>query len=128
MILNTRSAAPWDSVSTDSVAETAVKWLTVGIKPAPPFVINNSDGVYTGVSIELWQQATEKLGVATISGSGTREHLEYHRMPLSGYETLEAAIKERAGEVDYVVYDKSIPAYKLNSMAWKGILTKYDLR
>ena len=35
--------------------------LTVGTKEAPPFVIKNEDGTWSGISIDLWEQiATEK--------------------------------------------------------------------
>lgn len=37
--------------------------LVVGIKNTPPFVIEREDGSLTGVSVELWDQVAESLGI-----------------------------------------------------------------
>ncbi len=37
--------------------------LIVGTKEAPPFAMKASDGTWTGISIDLWQQIAQKLGV-----------------------------------------------------------------
>ncbi|MGO4437111.1 transporter substrate-binding domain-containing protein [Rhizobium sp. RAF56] len=37
--------------------------LVVGTKVAPPFAMKDLNGVWTGISIELWQQIAGKLGV-----------------------------------------------------------------
>jgi ABC-type amino acid transport substrate-binding protein len=37
--------------------------LVVGTKEAPPFAMKAPDGTWTGLSIDLWQQVAEKLGV-----------------------------------------------------------------
>lgn len=39
------------------------KKFIVGISPGPPFNIHNPDGTWTGISIELWRQIAEELGV-----------------------------------------------------------------
>lgn len=39
------------------------KTLTVGTKVAPPFVMKQDDGSFEGISIELWQQLAERLGL-----------------------------------------------------------------
>jgi ABC-type amino acid transport substrate-binding protein len=44
------------------LAETPQKTLTVGVKVAPPFVIKQPDGSFSGLSIELWQRVAERLG------------------------------------------------------------------
>ncbi|HET7308378.1 MAG TPA: transporter substrate-binding domain-containing protein [Gammaproteobacteria bacterium] len=36
--------------------------LIVGIKVAPPFVIKNTDGTYSGISVELWKRIAKNLG------------------------------------------------------------------
>ena len=38
--------------------------LTVGVKTAPPFVIKDADGKYSGLSIALWRKAAEREGIA----------------------------------------------------------------
>lgn len=37
--------------------------LTVAIKPLTPFVIYNSDGTYSGFSIELWEEIARRMNV-----------------------------------------------------------------
>ena len=43
-------------------AEDAVT-LTVGIKVAPPFVIKQENGDFTGISIELWEKIAQKMAL-----------------------------------------------------------------
>lgn len=44
-------------------AEFPDRKLVVGTKEAPPFAMKGPDGVWTGISIDLWQQVAGKLGV-----------------------------------------------------------------
>ncbi|MEK1886655.1 MAG: transporter substrate-binding domain-containing protein [Phyllobacterium sp.] len=37
--------------------------LVIGTKEAPPFAMKAPDGTWSGISIDLWRQITEKLGV-----------------------------------------------------------------
>ncbi|WKN30240.1 transporter substrate-binding domain-containing protein [Porifericola rhodea] len=37
--------------------------ITVGIKPIVPFVIDNADSVYSGISILFWEKVAEDLGI-----------------------------------------------------------------
>ncbi|MDX1799480.1 MAG: transporter substrate-binding domain-containing protein [Marinobacter sp.] len=54
-------------VSRASAAETSASSdepvLVVGTKVAPPFVMKQDNGDYTGISIELWKQAAKELGL-----------------------------------------------------------------
>lgn len=45
------------------VAGVPGKKLVVATKPVPPFVIKQTDGSWTGVSIELWERIAEELGL-----------------------------------------------------------------
>jgi ABC-type amino acid transport substrate-binding protein len=67
--------------------------LTVGVKEAPPFVMRNDNGDWTGISIELWRAVAEELGLA----------YELHPFDL---QELRSAIDRR--EVDIVVGALSI--------------------
>lgn len=42
---------------------TAQDTLTVGVKPAPPFIIENENGTYSGVSVDLWENMAGKMDV-----------------------------------------------------------------
>ena len=37
--------------------------LIIGTKVAPPFVIKEEDGTFSGISIELWQRIAEEMGL-----------------------------------------------------------------
>jgi polar amino acid transport system substrate-binding protein len=46
----------------------------VGVSPGPPFNIHNPDGTWTGISIELWREIADELGL----------EFEYRETNLSG--------------------------------------------
>lgn len=48
--------------------------LKVGIKESPPFVFRDEDGRLEGISVQLWENIAEELGVA----------YEYEELPLAG--------------------------------------------
>lgn len=51
-----------DSLSTDT-ASLQEKTILIGVKPTPPFVIDNGDGSYSGISIDLWREVADELGL-----------------------------------------------------------------
>ncbi|WP_165856358.1 transporter substrate-binding domain-containing protein [Marinobacter sp. JSM 1782161] len=62
--------------------------LKVGITEVPPFVIQDDDGTWSGISIELWQQIADDLG----------RDFEYEPLPFR--ELLEQV---ESGEIDVAV-------------------------
>ena len=49
--------------STESdTAEVTTQPLVIGVKETPPFIIQNEDGEYSGVSIQLWDEVAQELG------------------------------------------------------------------
>ena len=63
--------------------------VTVGIKPVTPFVIDNADSVYSGISILFWEKVAEELGVV------------YRYRPYNDVETLLEAVTNK--EIDIAV-------------------------
>lgn len=49
-------------LSSPLLAQPAPEVLRVGITEVPPFVIQEPDGRWSGISLELWQQAAERNG------------------------------------------------------------------
>ncbi|WP_339151139.1 transporter substrate-binding domain-containing protein [Rhizobium sp. T1470] len=37
--------------------------LVIGTKEAPPFAMKDADGNWSGISIELWREVAQKLGL-----------------------------------------------------------------
>ncbi len=60
--------------------------VTVGIKPTAPFVIDNEDSVYSGISILIWEKVAEDL------------NLEFKYQPYDEIESLLEAVESQ--EVD----------------------------
>jgi len=46
-----------------SAQETSGSKIIVGVKEAAPFVIDNGDGSWSGISIELWRQIADDMGL-----------------------------------------------------------------
>lgn len=69
-------------------AELTTETLIVGTKESPPFAMKNTDGTWSGISIELWAHAAEQLGLAYEYQEATLNELT------SGLETgeLDAAV------------------------------------
>lgn len=53
------------TTNTGPATKTAERTLTVGIKIAPPFVMQDDDGQLSGLSIALWEAVATRLGFAT---------------------------------------------------------------
>lgn len=51
------------SLSFLGAASAADEALVVGTKEAPPFVMKNSEGELTGISIDLWRSVAQKMGI-----------------------------------------------------------------
>lgn len=78
-----------NTFSQTETAQTLPDTVTVGIKPVIPFVIDNADSVYSGISILFWEKVAEDLG------------LEYQYRP---YEDLESLLDAVANdEIDLAV-------------------------
>ena len=58
-----QAASDDDAVSAAMPAGERGANLTVGTKAAPPFVVENEAGEFTGISIQLWEAVAERLGV-----------------------------------------------------------------
>jgi ABC-type amino acid transport substrate-binding protein len=53
--------------------------FVIGTKEAPPFAMKAADGTWTGISIDLWQQIADLLGVSyTLAEEATLEDLISH--------------------------------------------------
>jgi ABC-type amino acid transport substrate-binding protein len=72
----------------EEAASTPAEPLRVGVKESPPFVIRDGRGELAGLSMTLWRQAAERLG------------LEYEVQEFSLKELLD---RVAAGEVDVAV-------------------------
>src|SRR5262245_13452376 len=58
------SALPAVGASSETGANAfPARELVVGTKEAPPFAMKDPQGKWTGISIDLWQQMAEKLGI-----------------------------------------------------------------
>lgn len=72
--------------------------LTVGVKSSPPFIIANEAASYTGLSIDLWETVSDRLGL----------NYRYKEYDLSGLlQALES------GEVDVAISPLTVTSERL---------------
>lgn len=57
------AAILWFTAAAAPSAFAEERVLVVGTKQAPPFVIKDEQGQFSGISIELWKMAAERLGI-----------------------------------------------------------------
>ena len=75
------------------------KKLTVGTKEAPPFSMKDNDGIWTGISIDLWRQIATEL------------NLTYEFRELDQYNLLKGLTN---GSLDVVVTELTITPERLD--------------
>jgi len=76
--------------------------LTVGFQVAPPFIVD-SNGRYSGLSIDLWEQIADSL------------HLKYTRKAYSIEELLEAI---QTGEVDVAISPLTVTSSRIRKFSF----------
>ena len=83
--------------------------LIVGVAVSPPFNIKNTDGSWTGISVELWRQIAEELGIAF-----EFQHLDSSSMRLQSQKGL-------------LCVSRSIGSClrKIHEPAWRDLLYQY---
>lgn len=78
--------------------------LVVGTKEAPPFAMKEPDGTWTGISIDLWRQIAEKLGLKYRFAEEPTVQSLVEATARNGYDLSIAAITitaERERNVDF---------------------------
>jgi len=66
LALSARGIQPADKDLPPSIPAPVVpkqKYI-VGVAPGPPFNIHQPDGTWTGISVELWREIADELGVS----------------------------------------------------------------
>jgi Bacterial extracellular solute-binding proteins, family 3 len=61
VILGTVLAAPFGAIAAAPDMPASDRELVLGLRAAPPFVIKTPDGIWTGISVELWRHLAEQL-------------------------------------------------------------------
>jgi len=76
LALSVRGAEPADQNLPSPIPAPAVpkQKYVVGVAPGPPFNIHDPDGTWTGISVELWREIANDLGI----------DFEFHETTLSG--------------------------------------------
>jgi polar amino acid transport system substrate-binding protein len=78
------------------------KTIKIGLKDAPPFVMQNDRGEYEGISLESWNMVNEQLQV----------HFEYEY-----YETLEGLLQAvEDGDVDMSINPVTVTKHRMQQM------------
>src|ERR1700758_466347 len=65
LALSARGLEPSDQALPSPIPAPAIpkqKYI-VGVAPGPPFNIHSSNGTWTGISVELWREIANELGI-----------------------------------------------------------------
>jgi polar amino acid transport system substrate-binding protein len=62
-IFGTLLAGPFGGIAAAPDASASDRELVLGLRVAPPFVIKMPDGIWTGISVELWRHLAEQLSL-----------------------------------------------------------------
>lgn len=131
VILGTVLAVPFGAIAAGLDAPASDRELVLGLRVAPPFAMRTSDGIWTGISVELWRHLAEQLGLRYRFEETTQEGL------LKGLAngTLDASggamtvTAERLREVDfslpYFVTGLGVAVPLRASLDWMGIAASF---
>lgn len=105
--------------------------ITVGTKKAPPFVIKQENGEWSGISIDLWKQVAEDLGVEYeikeydlqgLLNAVENKEVDIAVSPL----TITSAREERIDfSQPYLVTGLGIAVRKEGTTGWVGIFLQF---
>jgi polar amino acid transport system substrate-binding protein len=75
VILGTLMAGPLSGIAAGPDAPASDRELVLGLRVAPPFVMKTPDGIWTGISVELWRHLAEQLSLRYRFEETTQEGL-----------------------------------------------------
>jgi polar amino acid transport system substrate-binding protein len=75
VILGTLLAGPFGAIAAGPDASASDRELVLGLRVAPPFVMKTPDGIWTGISVELWRHLAEQLSLRYRFEETTQEGL-----------------------------------------------------
>jgi hypothetical protein len=61
VILGALLAGPFGAIAAGPDEPASDRELVLGLRVAPPFVMKTPDGIWTGISVELWRHLAEQL-------------------------------------------------------------------
>nr|WP_244919844.1 transporter substrate-binding domain-containing protein [Rhizobium grahamii] len=103
--------------------------LVIGTKEAPPFAMKDADGNWTGISIDLWREVAEKLGLKFRLAEEPNVQKLVEATSRGDYDVSVAAItitadRERVVDFSQPFYDTGLGiAVSVNSVSvWREII------
>ena len=63
VILGTLLAGPFCAIAAGPDAPVSDRELVLGLRVAPPFALKTPDGIWSGISVELWRHLAEQLSL-----------------------------------------------------------------
>ena len=62
-ILGALLPGPFGAIAAAPDAPVSDRELVLGLRVAPPFVMKTPEGIWTGISVELWRHLAEQLSL-----------------------------------------------------------------
>jgi polar amino acid transport system substrate-binding protein len=75
VILGALLAGPFGAIAAGPDESASDRELVLGLRVAPPFVMKTPDGIWTGISVELWRHLAEQLSLRYRFEETTQEGL-----------------------------------------------------
>jgi polar amino acid transport system substrate-binding protein len=105
--------------------------LVLGLRAAPPFAMKAQDGIWTGITVELWRHMAEQLGLRYRFEETTAEEL-FHGLVDGRLDASAGALTvtgDRLREVDfslpYLVTGLGVAAPRQAPLNWIGIAASF---
>ena len=131
VILGTLPAVPFGAIAAGPDAPASERELVLGLRVAPPFALKTPDGIWTGISVELWRHLAEQLRLRfrfeETTQEGLRKGLADGTLDASGGALTVTA--ERLREMDfslpYVVTGLGVAVPLRASLDWIGVAASF---
>ena len=131
VILGSALTGPLGAMAAGPDASASDRELVLGLRVAPPFALKTPDGIWTGISVELWRHLAEQLSLRyrfeETTQEGLLEGLANGTLDASGGALTVTA--ERLRELDfslpYVVTGLGVAVPLRASLDWIGVAASF---
>src|SRR5271167_756558 len=131
VILGTLLAVPFGAIAAGPDAPAPERELVLGLRAAPPFALKTPDGIWTGISVELWRHLAEQLSLRFRFEETTQEGL-LKRLADGTLDASGGALTvtvERLREMDfslpYMVTGLGVAVPLRASLDWTGVAASF---
>ncbi len=131
LILGTVLGMSWGAGAAGPDAPVSDRELVLGLRAAPPFAMKTSDGIWTGITVELWRHMAEQLSLRYRFEETAAEEL-FQGLADGRLDASAGALTvtgERLRQVDfslpYLVTGLGVAVPRQATLNWIGVATSF---